>query len=229
MAHLIAENKYGKYAIPPGVEHRPATQMLLQGDVYEPDTIQYLIDNCGDGVIVHAGTFFGDFLPALGQLPNQVLAFEPVKENCDFARLTLQMNFGDDHNVRLFHGGLGEQLLNLQIMWKDHLGDKLGGASRFTYSEHNTTDDQLEQTTLFALDDIVSEGDEVSVIQLDVEGHEESALKGSLKTIRRCKPHLILERWFPEMLDSEFYQTEIFPLGYKEVGMVHDNVVLRVE
>ena len=229
MNYTIAENKYGKYALPEGVEHRPAAQLALQGDVYEPDTIQYMIDNCGDGAIVHAGAFFGDFIPALASTGNHVLCFEPVTDNFDAAVETIRLNLPEDHDVLLVHGALGAEPEMAQIMWKDHLGQKLGGASRFGFSIHNSTEDQLQHVQIFTLDRIAQNIDHVSIIQLDVEGHEEEALKGGLETIKRCKPHLILERWFPEMLESEFYQTEIFPLGYKEVGMVHDNVVLRVE
>ena len=182
----------------------------------------------GSGAIVHAGTFFGDFLAALGRLPNRVYAFEPVMENFMHARHTLTMNFDFDHNVKLTHGALGDKNEVIQIMWRGGDGLPLGGASRFGYSVHNVRDDQLEYTEVFRLDDLIPIEEPVSIIQLDVEGHEEQALRGAMEIIKKHKPDLILERWFPEMLDSEFYQNEIFPLGYKEVGMLHDNVVLTV-
>ena len=62
---MIAYNKYGGFCIPISSKHRPAVQKILKGDIYEPHTIEYMLSNCSDGDIVHAGTFFGDFLPAL--------------------------------------------------------------------------------------------------------------------------------------------------------------------
>ena len=202
---------------------------MLQGDVYEPDTIQYMIDHCGDGAIIHAGTFFGDFLPALAKTGNMVYAFEPVRENWEHAVKTLELNYPAGipfHNVALMHAGVGEAGSDTTIMWKGGDGLRLGGASRFGYNIHNVRSDQLENTHIVALDDVIPNDVTVTVLQLDVEGHEESALKGCINTIRRCKPHIILEQWSPSMLNTDFYRDAIFALGYTETGMVHDNVVL---
>ena len=61
----IAENRYGSYSVPEGLDHRPAVRLVKAGDVYEPDTIAFMRDHAGAGDVIHAGTFFGDFLPGL--------------------------------------------------------------------------------------------------------------------------------------------------------------------
>jgi len=61
----VSYNKYGGYCVPDSSRHRPAAKMVLANDVYEPKTIEFMRRECGSGDIIHAGTYFGDFLPAL--------------------------------------------------------------------------------------------------------------------------------------------------------------------
>ena len=84
----IAYNKYGGYCVPLSSLHRPAAQRILSGDVYEPNTIEFLISNCSDGDIVHAGAYFGDFLPALSRscAPNAKI-WVSVDPNCSPERV----------------------------------------------------------------------------------------------------------------------------------------------
>ena len=45
----ISYNKYGGYCTPKSSMHRPATQTINLGAVYEPYTIQYIISHCKKG------------------------------------------------------------------------------------------------------------------------------------------------------------------------------------
>jgi len=224
--YILAENQYGKYAVPKSCQHRPAAQVVINGGVYEPETIKFLIENGGDGVIIHAGAFFGDFLPALMQSGNKVYAFEPVKENYNHARETIELNDYPDHMVLLFNAGLGAEVERRDIKIVDDDGQNMGGMSRYVYNEAKP--EQLEKTTIMALDRHVAEYDQVSIIQLDVEGFEEEALKGAIDIIRSSKPVLILECWSPTMFDSEFFQEEIFSMGYTRGPNLHDNATLII-
>ena len=51
----------------------------------------------------------------------------------------------------------------------------------------------------------------VSIIQLDVEGFEQPALKGAMTTIARCRPILILET----LADHTWFTERILCLGYR--------------
>jgi hypothetical protein len=76
----IAYNKFGGYCVPLSSCYRPAAQRILSGKVYEPETIAFLTSHCGKGDVIHGGTFFGDFIPALSRAlaPGYKLwAFEP--------------------------------------------------------------------------------------------------------------------------------------------------------
>src|SRR2546429_648934 len=63
--YRVASNEYGKYCVPLSVVGRPAAEAVFGGRVYEPETVQFIRSHAGEGSVVHAGAFFGDFLPAL--------------------------------------------------------------------------------------------------------------------------------------------------------------------
>ena len=92
LSAVIAYNEFGGYVIPNESIDRPAAQSVLSGAVWEKTTIEYMIAQAGGGDIVHAGTYFGDFLPALsvGIAPGaKVWAFEPNSVNYRCAAMTV--------------------------------------------------------------------------------------------------------------------------------------------
>ena len=58
--------------------------------------------------------------------------------------------------------------------------------------------------------------DNVDLIHLDIEGFEDTALRGAIDTIERCKPVIISEH--PNL------STLLAPLGYTCKGRLHDTV-----
>lgn len=223
LACKVAYNKYGGYCVPLASQHRPAARKILSGDIHEPDTIAFLLAHCGTGDIVHAGTYFGDFLPALsnGVAPGaKVWAFEPNRENFRCAAITRQINgLG---NVELTHAGLGSRGEALSVRVAGGDGRALGGASTITAEAGIHT----QPVRMITVDGAVGADRNVSVIQLDVEGYEQQALDGALATIRRCLPILVLEI-LPSstLLESEWFFRNVRSLGYAKVGILHTNAV----
>lgn len=106
----VSYNKYGGYCVHLSSQHRPAAQKILANDVHEPKTIEYILSNCNNGDVVHAGTYFGDFLPALAKgvaSDAKVWAFEPNPENYHCARITLEIN--NITNIVLTNAGIGNK------------------------------------------------------------------------------------------------------------------------
>jgi hypothetical protein len=68
--------------------------------------LAFLQENCQSGDIVHAGPYFGEFLPALADVADNVWAFEPKEENYRCAVITQMIN--QLHNVELHNAALGE-------------------------------------------------------------------------------------------------------------------------
>ena len=222
----IAYNKYGGYCVPLSSKHRPAAYEILSGYVWEPEIIEFLMSRCGDGDIVHAGTFFGDFLPALSQSSaegSRIWAFEPNPENYRCAFITTYIN--GLQNVELINAGLGERPGFLQMVTSDTDGMSLGGGSRMVRQTDEGITEGSITVEVVTVDEVIPSERKISIIQLDVEGFEEPALAGALKSIRRCKPILILE----SLPDEDWLSTNILQLGYRITGNTNDNTILICE
>lgn len=222
----VSYNRFGGYCVPESSRHRPAARKILSHDVYEPGTIEFMVSHCAKGDVVHAGTYFGDFLPALskGLAPgSKVWAFEPNPENYRCARITLEIN--DIQNVVLTHAGLGAKRDHLRIKTSDESGRPLGGASRII-SQAPDGAAVAESIQIVTIDDAVQQDRDISIIQLDVEGYEREALTGALRTIQRCHPTLILEV-LPNstLLGSDWFAENILDLGYRKLADIHGNSV----
>jgi FkbM family methyltransferase len=214
--YTVHENTYGKYAVPEKVEHTPTAQTVIRGHVWEPKTIKFVQEHVNNQSMVHAGTYFGDMLPAFSKsTTGTVYAFEAVPENFYCAKQTINLNKLD--NVILTNAGVSEKEGTLDIGISNDV-EKFGGQSSFCKTEDNTV-----TVKVVTIDSAIK--DPVSIIQLDVEGHEMEALRGAIETIRKYKPILILET--VDQTDS-FWKEEILPLGYKQTATVHVNSVWEI-
>lgn len=221
-------NEYGGYCVPMSASDRPAARRILAGRVHEPDTIAFMREHCGAGDIVHAGTFFGDFLPGLAAASGEgalVWAFEPNPENHRCAQLTIQINALE--NIRLMNAGLGSTRSNKRVMISGPDGRPLGGASHIV--EADATDSDSMPIDIVSIDDVVSPERHVSIIQLDVEGFEKPALEGAMATIRRCLPLIIVEVRPGDMfVQSEWFANSVLSLGYRKTTTLHSNFVFAL-
>ncbi len=219
----VSYNKYGGYCLPLSSLHRPAAQKILSGDVWEPDTIEFMRMNSTGDDIVHAGTYYGDFIPALSMSCRndaKVWAFEPNPENFRCAQITMSIN--KLRNVEIWNAGLGADKGVLPMMTCDEIGRPLGGASRLYEENCDNKKGRFAEVEIVSLDDALPSDRQIAIIQLDVEGFEKPALAGALETIKRCKPILILET-LPE---EDWLNENIFSLGYRKTGRVHSNTIL---
>jgi len=220
----VAYNKYGAYCMPVSSQHRTLNQKNLKGQIFEPDTIAYMVENAKEGDIVHAGAFFGDFLPAISRGVSEkakIWAFEPNPESYRCAQITILLN--DIQNVSLVHAGLGETPSKMKLTTRDKKGVRLGGSS--TIRVENKDGQTTEQIDILSIDGFIPRDRHISILQLDVEGFEKQALIGALETIKRCKPILILEddHGFTK---SDWFRDNILSLNYKIDGKLHYNKVI---
>jgi FkbM family methyltransferase len=208
----VARNVHGLYYVPSSCRGIVA-QTVRQGRVWEPDTLVLIRGIAGD--IVHAGAFFGDFLPALAQRDATVWAFEPNRLNYRAASVTTLLN--DLGNVVLARAGLSDRSGQALVTTSSGSGAASGGASRIVFS---STGKQEEAVPLATVDESVPADREIGAIHLDLEGHEQQALAGALATIQRCKPILIVET-----VPGEDWLSEHLP-GYRKTSVVDANTVL---
>jgi FkbM family methyltransferase len=223
--HLIAKNKYGKYCVPASsAKTSPPAKRVIAGKVYEPKTIEFIIKNCMGGDVVHAGAYFGDFLPALASAVEpgcRVWAFEPKEEHYRCAAETISLN--NSTEVVLYHAGLGDEAAMSSLTTVKADGTTWGGGSRIQNVDDVSDRCTTENINIVTIDDVVPASRNVSIIHLDVEGFEQQALKGALTTIERCRPILIVET----LPARNWLKTNLFNLGYKQsTESVHHNTIL---
>lgn len=173
------------YYVPEYARHRPAAETLLSGSLYEPRTHELVSRSLArfPGSLVHAGAFFGDMIPTFSRVTDGVVyVFEPVFENYALCRLSTNKN--ELRNVVLFNAALDRTVGTGRISSQDSdTGLHLGGASHLSESG--------VLVTTMTIDSVGAEN--ISLIHLDVEGHELEALIGAQQTIETSEPLLAIE------------------------------------
>lgn len=174
---LKAQNKYGIYSIPEEIEYTYTAKTILEGNVHEPTTIEF-IKSIG-GNVIHAGSGFGDFLPALTNC-DKVFTFEPNTLMYQCSLETIRLN--NLTNITIYPCAIGEYDGNSTLKHIDEKGLEMG-----TRSEIGKGYDII----MSKLDSIITE--KIDLIHLDLEGYEFQALKGAKQLIERDKPIIVLE------------------------------------
>ena len=221
MKYTYAKNKYGKYAIPVGMEDTIICNSLIDGStIWEGGTLDYIENLTLQGDIIHAGAFIGDFVPCLSSLvPNyKVICFEPSELNYKACLETIKINNLD--NVELHQRVLGEVNSTDKFLdiFKD--GNPAGPMSGVSYNEEYGVD--IECITL---DSILDQDRPVALIHLDVEGYEMKALQGAVNIIKTYTPVLLIEK-YREHLQHSFYNFLLKDLGYVDSGEIGGNTIL---
>jgi FkbM family methyltransferase len=216
---LIAKNRFGSYSIPPDCVDRPAARKVLEGEVRELRTLEYIASVVGDGDIIHAGAFFGDMLPALSAAVGEgaiVWAFEPSAANFAHAQKTIELN--GLKNVKLAHAALGDKNEQRALVTSLPDGAALGGASHVMRGVPDRFG-TIEPINVVTIDHAISADRKVTVLHLDVEKYETEAVTGGLETIRRCRPLLILESAPPPL------RAVLAQLGYVLADKIEHNKI----
>ena len=221
--NYIRKNAYGRYYVPDSQLHRPVAASIAKGEVWEKDTIQYIIDNLNNKSAITAGAYYGDFLPAISKSTSaKVFTFEPVPELFEYAKKTIYLN--QLPNIVIYNQGLSNQtrkgFIKLVGERNDHIGFRgkslsLGGASHIVPKPTKNTID-IELTTL---DSVIPTDYEISVIHLDVERHENEALEGAKDLIKINRPVIIAE--------SDIKKELLSLLGYFFAGKVDSNKIFK--
>lgn len=174
---IKAQNKYGTYIIPEEISYTYTAQTIINGDVHEPSTIEF-IQSVG-GNVIHAGAGFGDFLPALKNC-NRVFTFEPNPLMYQCTLQTIVLN--NLNNVSLYKQALGERNCKSSLKNIDESGLEMGPRSEIG---------EGIRIDMIKLDDFLVE--KIDLIHLDLEGYEFEALKGAKELIEKNKPIIVLE------------------------------------
>lgn len=176
------------YFIPEYAVNRPAAAVMLNGYRYELNTHKFVTDVLRETKMsmIHGGAFFGDMIPHFAEhCKGTLYAFEPVLENYVLSRRCTQEN--DITNVVLFNAAMSTETGYAYMQTRHQDGWHMGGSSQIT--EDNDKKTQLVNT--MRIDDLKLK--ELSIIHLDLEGHEMPAIEGALETIKREEPIILIE------------------------------------
>lgn len=226
-AYSIAVNEYGFYCVPDEYRAREVPKLLALGEVYEPATIKLMRRLCGTGDVVAGGAFIGDFLPALEEglsAKGKLHSFEPNPLSRTACQVTIALN--GLKKVVLHPCAVGAQEAVLPLQVSKGQGEAMGARAKIAES---AVDGETIDVPVRKLDDLLDLRRRVSVLQLDIEGHEGPALEGAAQTVEKWNPVIILEApkaW--QQRDYESRLAELFPaLGYRICGTLERNAVFR--
>ena len=221
--HRISVNEYGFYCVPADYVKREIPKILANGEVYEPNTLRLMQRRTGGGDIVTGGAFIGDFLPALSRALSpgaQIFSFEPNPLSFSAACETIALN--DLANVTLAPVAVGETPGTLQLQLARPGGDPMAARARIVAPEAEGDTLPVEVTTL---DTLVPAGRRVSILHLDVEGHERPALLGARRIVEHCAPMIVLEAGRPwqRQMYADFLAEQFPDKGYRLCGAMERN------
>ena len=184
-------NQYGVFVIPHEFRKREVCRVLAKGEINEPRTLQFIRNHAGDGDVISGGSFIGDFLPAISTglaKTAQLHSFEPNPLSHAAAAAAIKLN--RLKNVNFHAVAVGEKKESLHLKVRELNGQPLGGMSTLVEGPQG---DATIEVPVMPLDDLVPATRRVSILHLDVEGHEWPALLGAKRIIEKHAPILILE------------------------------------
>jgi len=158
----------------------------------------YILNNpeLKNGTVIQAGGNCGVYPLLLSEHFKRVYTFEP-----DMINFFCLVNNTQMPNISKFNCALGDKPGNVKIVTRD---EKNVGMNMV--SETNEIDVPVVTIDSFDFQN-------VTLIQLDLEGYEPQALRGAINTIKKWKPHLILEC----AANYEQVREVIEPLGYVKI------------
>src|SRR5690606_25141174 len=118
-----------------------------------------------------------------------VITFEPIKINYDVIISNLKLN-NCEQFARVNNVGLG----NKEAIETIYFNPKEMGEASLIKQETQNSESQIE---IVRFDDYmqINQFDELCIVKIDVEGHEEGVARGMLNFIESNKPILVIELW----------------------------------
>jgi FkbM family methyltransferase len=161
---------------------------LLLGSYYEQEDLDSIFEFLRSkfrytpkGLAIDMGANIGNHSLYLSNLFDKVMSFEPHPDTYSL----LQINTRDTKGITCHNFGLAD-VEKSQLLYEQ--GGNMGASS---LAPLNDSKDSIE-IKLKTFDSLITE--KVSLIKIDVEGHELEALAGSEKCIKRDSPIILIER-----------------------------------
>lgn len=161
------------------------------------------------GMVLDIGANIGALTIPLARIAKSVLAIEPQPWVADV--LTANVAINNLRNVDILRACVGEKSGSVSMPISDpNIKGNFGGVGLYGVPS-NTTSDRTQHIQVYALDDLTL--GKVDVIKMDVEGHEEMALRGMSRLITESRPIMYVEADRTEKLPGLFKYIRSF--GYE--------------
>ncbi len=182
---------------------------------YDKSGMNYIknINQVKNKNIIDAGGYIGDSAIVFSDYTDKnVYSFEPFLQNYNLMLKTIELN--KKNNIIPVNMALGDSNKELSLYSDGDLNMGLSIERNSEQSDINSFENKVKMATL---DSYVKENNiEVGLIKTDLEGFEQSFLKGAIETIKEQKPVLIISIYHNY---SDFFEIkpmiENLNLGYK--------------
>lgn len=209
---IVVTRPEATYFLPHGLPQSKIDRFTTEGS--EPwlrNHMSELLDQ-RPGSVISAGAYVGGLLPTISKHATAVYAWEPVHEHYACVERMLAVN--TITNVVLRNAALGNTHTPLEITTGCTGADWLGGDSCILDAQglasprltQGTWHWRTQHTQQHTIDDFDYE--DLSILQLDLEGYEHQALQGATNTIRKHLPTIIAEH------NDDGVEQYLFDLGY---------------
>ncbi|WP_242005099.1 FkbM family methyltransferase [Brachyspira aalborgi] len=181
---------------------------------YDKSGMNYIknINQVKNKNIIDAGGYIGDSAIVFSDYTDKnIYSFEPFLQNYNLMLKTVELN--KKNNIIPVNMALGNENKEISIYSNSDTANS-GLSVETKQSDINSFENKVKMVTL---DSYVKENNiEVGLIKTDLEGFEQSFLKGALETIKEQKPVLIISIYHNY---SDFFEIkpmiENLNLGYK--------------
>ncbi len=174
----------------PDTKNSVVAQAHYKGRSWEPKISELLTKHGKKGTTaVDMGAYLGTHTMALVDVvgsKGKVVTFEPQPWAFDCIKKTLKKN--NIKNVKVINAGVSDKKGKIRFC-----SDASGSSSVCQERRPSDKWKEVYDIPIITLDSLKLKN--VSVMKIDVEGHELNALKGSRKTIQSSRPIMLLEVW----------------------------------
>ena len=213
------------YFLPHGLPQRKIDRFTINGS--EPWLREYMCTLLAErpGSVISAGAYVGGLLAPLSAHATIVYAWEPVHEHYSCVERMLAVN--GIYNVVLRQAALGKSHRKLQMTTGCEGAELLGGDS-CVITEQGLASPRLTQgswtwtahtVAQHMIDDF--DYDNLSILQLDLEGYEYAAIQGAVHTIQQHRPIIIAEH------NDDLVAATVEGLGYSVLQERAGDVVYK--
>lgn len=150
-----------------------------------------------DSVAIEIGSHIGTVTVKLSKVCKIVHAFEPIENT--YTLLTDNMKINKCDNVVLHNLACGEKVKNVNVKWISANNPGGTGLEGGTLTKDRNIDEKFV-VSVIPLDSI--KFDKLDYIKIDVEGYEELVIEGSMETIKKHLPLIVIECFNKDKFNS---------------------------